>query len=83
MFPFRKKKELDPEEKLPFCTRCHRIGISAENDKSNFCHMCGSEGTCIPIARKMIQFLWDNIDAKIKDAYETGYKAGQALAKKI
>lgn len=55
------------EEILPFCMRCFGVGLVV-NHNSNFCHQCGSEGTCTPIMRKDILYLQENID------YARGYK---------
>jgi rRNA maturation endonuclease Nob1 len=40
----------DENEMLPFCMRCFHVGAFCD-DNTNFCHMCGSEGTCINIKR--------------------------------
>lgn len=58
------KKELDPNEILPFCMRCFGVGISAD-EESNFCHQCGSQGTCVPMKRKDIVYLRENIEDQI------------------
>ncbi|MGG3890326.1 DUF5662 family protein [Metabacillus fastidiosus] len=61
------KNNLDPNELLPFCMRCFGIG-TADNDTSNFCHQCGSEGTCISVKRKDIYYMQENIDTKVEFA---------------
>lgn len=50
------KYKFDENEILPFCTRCLGIGASVST-LSNFCHQCGSEGTCIEIKRKNIFYV--------------------------
>jgi len=49
----KKEPEFDPDELLPFCFRCRFVGAIAEVD-SNFCHMCGSGGTCINLKRRTV-----------------------------
>jgi hypothetical protein len=55
------------EEILPFCMRCFGVG-AVVSEQSNYCHQCGSEGTCTPMMRKDIEYLQENID------YARGYK---------
>lgn len=55
---------MDQNELLPFCMRCFNVGAVCD-DRSNFCHMCGSEGTCINVARKDIEYMRENIHAYI------------------
>ncbi len=57
----------DMNELLPFCMRCFGIGISAD-EKTNFCHQCGSEQTCVSMARKDIYYLQENINNSISNA---------------
>ena len=61
------EKELDPNEILPFCMRCFGVGIVAD-ETSNFCHQCGSEGTCVPMKRGDVEYLQDNIRSSIRHA---------------
>ncbi|AMM44995.1 hypothetical protein SP15_195 [Bacillus phage SP-15] len=64
---FKENQGLDPEELLPFCTRCFGVGISyGEDDNSNFCHMCGSQNTCVPMKREAIAYTQSNIDNLVK-----------------
>lgn len=55
----------DKNELLPFCMRCFGVGIVAEDDANNFCHQCGSEGTCTPMKRGDIEYLQGNIRYRI------------------
>lgn len=59
--------DLDKNELLPFCMRCFGIGVVA-NETSNFCHQCGSEGTCLPVKRKDVYYMQENIDTRIEFA---------------
>lgn len=68
-------KELDPKELLPFCTKCFGVGIGFEDDHRNFCHVCGSGGTCVPMAREYIGELQENIDRRLD--YKNTYTAEQ------
>lgn len=58
--------EVDDKELLPFCTRCTGVGIGYGDDHNNFCHLCGSQGTCVPMERGYINYLQDNIDRRVK-----------------
>ena len=69
----KKKKELDPNELLPFCMRCHNVGIIA-NEEQNHCHMCGSGGTCIPMKRSDVHYLQEHLDIRIENAIKYGRK---------
>ena len=65
----------DPKEILPFCMRCFGVGAVC-NEKQNYCHQCGSEGTCAPMKREDIQYLESNINEA------RGYKYTQEQCKK-
>lgn len=56
---------MDMEEKLPFCMRCFGVGVGAGEGHNNFCHQCGSEGTCVELKRKDVLYLQENIDYAI------------------
>ncbi|MEC0841984.1 DUF5662 family protein [Bacillus spizizenii] len=71
-----KQEDLDPNKMLPFCTRCFNVGAAA-SEKSNFCHMCGSEATCINIKRQDVRSMQGNIDARIDKAIEYGKKLAE------
>ena len=76
---FRKKKknkELDPNELLPFCTRCFHVGAVAEEDYS-FCHMCGSQNTCINVRREDVKSMQESLNARIDHAIEYGKKQAE------
>jgi hypothetical protein len=79
--PFNKPKELDPEELLPFCTRCFQIGAvcDEENEHNNFCHMCGASGACIPVKRKYARNLSDRIYEDMKSWRDSGFEQGTDL----
>lgn len=64
------EKSLEGTELLPFCTRCFGVGISFGEAGTNFCHQCGSEGTCVPMTREYIKYLQDNIDSRINPSHE-------------
>lgn len=68
------KKDLDPNELLPFCMRCFNVGLTAEDDKSNYCHMCGGGGTCINVKRSGIHYMQENMQHRIDMAVEHGRK---------
>lgn len=63
------KQELDKNEILPFCTRCFGVGISHGEGNDNFCHVCGSQGTCVPMTRDYIRYLQENIDQRLNKPY--------------
>lgn len=74
---FKKKKEVDLNEPIPFCMRCFHAGaVAGDTPYDNFCHMCGSQGTCIPIKRKDFTYLRDNILFAVEDAYGKGREQG-------
>ncbi|MFF0831076.1 DUF5662 family protein [Brevibacillus sp. NPDC003359] len=58
---------VDRSELLPFCMRCFGVGAVAD-EKSNFCHQCGSEGTCVELKGSEVEYLRENIDFCLKDA---------------
>lgn len=75
---FKKKEpELDPKELLPFCTRCHFVGAVYGDAPDNFCYMCGSGGTCVPMERGFIQDLQDSINVRIDHAISYGRSLGE------
>lgn len=61
---------LDKNEILPFCTRCFGVGILHGEGNDNFCHQCGSGGTCVPMTREYIAYLQDNIWNRIENKNE-------------
>lgn len=71
------KKKAQEENTLPFCTRCFNVGIEYGNNGVNFCHVCGSEGTCVPMERQYIKDLQKNIDVRIDQAIEYGKEQGR------
>ena len=79
MKPFKRKdvEKIDPNELLPFCTRCFHIGAACDDDHNNFCHMCGSQGTCIPIRRKDAIHLENQVSDSIQYWYAKGKERGQ------
>ena len=51
---------------VSFCTRC--FGNSAVPiEDGNFCHNCGSEGTCISMASDAADYLRDSINSTMND----------------
>lgn len=56
------------KEIVPFCMRCFGISAVPVDDKTNFCHNCGSEGTCINMERKDTDYLRGNIICAISRA---------------
>ena len=46
---------------VPFCMRCFGISAVPVYKHINFCHNCGSEGTCISMRRKDADYLRGNI----------------------
>lgn len=52
--------------KVPFCMRCFGISAVPVDESTNFCHNCGSEGTCISIPKKDAEYLRENIISVIK-----------------
>jgi hypothetical protein len=69
----KKSKELDPNELLPLCLRCFNVGIIA-TEEQNYCHMCGSEGTCVEMKRKDIAYFHENLDTRLEMCVEYGKK---------
>lgn len=53
------------EEIVQFCMRCFDISAVPVDKDINFCHNCGSEGTCINMERKDASYLIDNIQHAI------------------
>lgn len=49
------------KEIVPFCLRCFGISAVPIGKDTNFCHNCGSEGTCVNMERKDTIYLIDNI----------------------
>ena len=77
---FRKKKQPDINEPIPFCMRCFHAGaVAGENPYDNFCHMCGSQGTCVSMKRRDFIYLTENIQYAIQDAYQKGLDNGTKL----
>lgn len=74
---FKKKKEPNPHEILPFCMRCFNIGIGA-NQEVNYCHVCGGGFTCTPIQRKDVEYLQENIKAQIDSAVKSARKKARS-----
>ena len=66
-------KKFDPDELLPFCTRCFHVGAVCE-DNYSFCHMCGSQNTCINVRREDVKVIQESVDARIEHAVEYGKK---------
>lgn len=56
------------ENIVPFCMRCFGISAVPVDDNTNFCHNCGSEGTCITMERNDADYLRDNIQHAISSA---------------
>ncbi|WP_205685044.1 DUF5662 family protein [Heyndrickxia sporothermodurans] len=69
-------KELDPNELLPFCMRCFNVGAMCD-EHTSFCHMCGSENTCINVKRADVKYMQENIDLRIDKAVEYGKKQAE------
>jgi hypothetical protein len=53
---------------VPFCTRCFGISAVPIDGKTNFCHNCGSGGTCIEIKRDESEYLQKNIQNAVNQA---------------
>lgn len=69
-------KKFDPDELLPFCTRCFHVGAVCE-DNYSFCHMCGSQNTCINVRREDVKVIQESVDARIEHAIEYGKKQAE------
>jgi hypothetical protein len=67
------KAELDMTELLPFCMRCFNVGAVVE-DNYSFCHMCGSQNTCIDMKREDVKYIRENMQIRIDSAIEYGKK---------
>lgn len=65
-------------ELVPFCMRCLNIGIFSD-EKTSYCHQCGSEGTCINILRADYDYLTECLEYHISSAVDSRVKAAQAL----
>ena len=63
-----KIKELESIKKkdtVAFCMRCFANSSVPEEKDINFCHYCGSEGTCIPIKKDEAEYLRNTIETAI------------------
>jgi rRNA maturation endonuclease Nob1 len=56
------------KEIVPFCTRCFAISAVDVDKETNFCHYCGSQGTCVPMKRNDADYLRENIQNAIDRA---------------
>ena len=56
------------ENIVPFCMRCFGISAVPVDKNTNFCHNCGSEGTCIPLEKKDADYLRGNIICAVSRA---------------
>lgn len=55
------------DNKVAFCMRCFSNSAVPITDKTNFCHYCGSEGTCVELKEKDAKYLRENIQLSIKN----------------
>lgn len=55
---------------VPFCMRCFGISAVPVDETTNFCHNCGSEGTCISMKKEDSEYLRENIQNALNNAYK-------------
>lgn len=53
---------------VAFCMRCFANSVVPVSEDTNFCHYCGSGGTCIAIKEDEANYLRDNIQFRIDRA---------------
>lgn len=51
---------------VAFCMRCFSNSAVSVSNKANFCHYCGSEGTCVAIKNDEANYLREQIHNAIK-----------------
>ena len=51
---------------VAFCMRCFSNSAVPVTKNINFCHYCGSEGTCIAIEEDKSEYLREQIHERIK-----------------
>jgi rRNA maturation endonuclease Nob1 len=54
------------DKTVAFCMRCFSNSAVPVSEKTNFCHYCGSEGTCIAIKKDEADYLREQIYHNIK-----------------
>lgn len=57
---------------VSFCMRCFGNSAVPVDEETNFCHNCGSEGTCISIKKDEADYLRENIQYAINRAKQIG-----------
>jgi len=58
----------DKNDIVAFCMRCFGNSAVEVDENTNFCHNCGSGGTCIAIKKDEAEYLRGNIESAIKNA---------------
>ena len=53
---------------VSFCMRCFGNSAVPVDKETNFCHNCGSEGTCISMKKDESEYLRKNIESAIDRA---------------
>ena len=56
------------EKTVAFCMRCFTNSAVPITEDTNFCHYCGSEGTCISMKEHDATYLRMNIENAIRNA---------------
>lgn len=63
-----KNKKITLDKPVSFCMRCFGISVVPIDEYTNFCHNCGSGGTCISMKKEDSEYLRTNIMNVIKSA---------------
>jgi len=62
---------------VSFCMRCFANSAVPVSEDTNFCHNCGSGGTCIAIKKDEAEYLRDTIDAAIQNVGKNLLRRGE------
>ena len=64
--------DTNDSDTVAFCMRCFGNSAVDVDKKTNFCHNCGSEGTYIAIKKDEAEYLRNNIESAIRNAFIKG-----------